>query len=88
MFPVALLPFWIHPAAYVLGPTWGIDAIRLATSQEYASQSFWAGMNWNTAIVLDLTIMLVITVGYAALAAVLFKMVETRSRTNGTLVEA
>jgi ABC-2 type transport system permease protein len=88
MFPVALLPFWIHPAAYVLGPTWGIDAIRLATSQEYASQTFWAGMGWNTAILLDLTIMLVITVGYVALATVLFKMVETRSRVHGTLVEA
>jgi ABC-2 type transport system permease protein len=88
MFPVALLPFWIHPAAYVLGPTWGIDAIRLATSQEYASQTFWTGMSWNTAIILDLTIMLAITVGYVALATVLFKMVETRSRVHGTLVEA
>lgn len=88
MFPVALLPFWIHPAAYVLGPTWGIDAIRLATSQEYASQTFWTGMNWNTAILLDLTIMSLITLGCAALATVLFKMVETRARTQGTLVEA
>ena len=88
MFPVALLLFWVHPAAYVLGPTWGIDAIRLATSQEYASQTFWIGMSSNTAIFLDLTIMSLITIGYAALATVLFKMVETRARTQGTLVEA
>jgi ABC-2 type transport system permease protein len=88
MFPIALLPFWVHPAAYILGPTWGVDAIRLATSQEYASQSFWAGMNVNVAIALDLTVMLLITLAYAVLAAVLFKAVEKRARVKGTLVEA
>jgi len=88
MFPIALLPFWIHPAAYVLGPTWGVDAIRLATSSEYASQSFWTGMNVNVAIFLDLTVMLLITLVYAAMAAVLFKVVEKRARIKGTLVEA
>jgi IMP dehydrogenase len=30
--------------------SWGVDAIRLATSSEYASQSFWAGMNVNMGI--------------------------------------
>lgn len=88
MFPIALLPFWVHPAAYVLGPTWGVDAIRLATSSEYASQSFWMGMNVNVAIFLDLTVMLLITLAYAAMAAVLFKVVEKRARIKGTLVEA
>lgn len=88
MFPIALLPFWVHPAAYVLGPTWGVDAIRLATSSEYASQSFWTGMNVNVAIFLDLTVMLLITLAYAAMAAVLFKVVEKRARIKGTLVEA
>ncbi len=88
MFPIALLPFWIHPAAYVLGPTWGVDAIRLATSSEYASQSFWAGMNVNVAIFLDLTIMLLITLAYAVMAVVLFKVVEKIARTKGALAEA
>ncbi len=88
MFPIALLPFWIHPAAYVLGPTWGVDAIRLSTSQDYVSHTFWKGVNANTAIFLDLTVMLLITLAYAFLAAVLFKMVEKRARTTGTLVEA
>jgi ABC-2 type transport system permease protein len=88
MFPIALLPFWVHPAAYILGPTWGVDAIRLATSQQYASQSFWAGMNVNVAIALDLTVMLLITLAYAIIAAVLFKAVEKRARVKGTLAEA
>ena len=88
MFPIALLPFLIQPAAYVLGPTWGIDAIRLATSQGYASQTFWTGMNANMAMALDLTMMVLITLAYAAIAVVLFKAVERRARTKGTLVEA
>lgn len=88
MFPIALLPFWVHPAAYVLGPTWGIDAIRLAASQEYASRTIWVGMNATAAIVLDLTVMLLITLAYAAIATVLFKMVEKRARIDGTLVKA
>jgi len=88
MFPIALLPFWIHPAAYILGPTWGVDAIRLATSQDYATDSFWKGVNANVAMVLDLAVMIVITLIYAAVAVVLFKMVEKRARTTGTLVEA
>jgi ABC-2 type transport system permease protein len=88
MFPIALLPFWSHPFAYILGPTWGIDAIRLTTSQQYASQTFWAGMGTSSALFLDLTVMILITAAYVAIATVLFKMVETRARTMGTLVEA
>jgi len=74
--------------AYILGPTWGIDAIRLATSQQYTSKSFWVGMGTTSAMVLDLTVMMLITVAYVAIATALFKMVETRARRNGTLVEA
>jgi ABC-2 type transport system permease protein len=88
MFPIALLPFWIHPAAYVLGPTWGIDAIRLATSADYVSQSFWAGLSPNIAIFLDLTIMILITLAYVLIATVMFKLVEKRARITGTMVEA
>jgi len=88
MFPVALLPFWVHPLAYVLGPTWGVDAIRLATSSEYASQTFWTGLSPNLAIALDLAVMIGVTIIYVGAAAVLFKLVEKRVRTLGTLVQA
>jgi ABC-2 type transport system permease protein len=88
MFPIALLPFWIHPAAYILGPTWGVDAIRLATSADYVSQSFWVGMTPSVAMFLDLTIMMLITLAYILIAAVLFKLVEKRARITGTLVQA
>jgi ABC-2 type transport system permease protein len=88
MFPVALLPFWTQPAAYILGPTWGIDAIRLTASRDYLTQTFWVGMDANTAILLDLGIMIAISLVYAAMAAALFKAVEKKARTSGSLVEA
>ncbi|UCE96485.1 MAG: ABC transporter permease, partial [Candidatus Bathyarchaeota archaeon] len=54
MFPVALLPFWVHPASYILGPTWGIEAIRIAAAQPHIPLIFW----------LDIGMMVLITIGY------------------------
>jgi len=78
MFPIALLPFFVHPASYILGPTWGIDAIRIAAGQEGHLLGFWPNM----------AIMVSITLLYVAIAAILFKLVEKKARRDGTLVEA
>jgi ABC-2 type transport system permease protein len=78
MFPIALLPFWTHPVSYILGPTWGIDAIREAASVEHVSLMYWV----------DMGVMIVISLAYIALSALLFKKVEDRVRKNGTLIEA
>ena len=78
MFPIGLLPFWIHPASYILGPTWGIEAIRIAAGQENVILTFW----------INVGVMLLITLAYVAIAAFLFKKVETKSRRDGTLVQA
>ncbi len=78
MFPIALLPFWVHPASYVLGPTWGIEAIRTATAEASVPLEFW----------LDVGVMLAITGAYVAIAMILFKKVEEKSRRDGTLVQA
>jgi ABC-2 type transport system permease protein len=78
MFPIALLPFWTHPVAYLLGPTWGIEAIRAAAGEANISAAFW----------LDIIMMILITTGYVVLAVYLFKKVETKSRRDGTLVQA
>ncbi|MGD8507016.1 MAG: ABC transporter permease [Candidatus Bathyarchaeota archaeon] len=78
MFPITLLPFWIHPASYILGPTWGIEAIRIAAGQESVSNAFWVNVG----------VMLLITLAYVAIAAFLFKKVETKSRRDGTLGQA
>ncbi len=78
MFPIGLLPFWVHPASYILGPTWGIEAIRIAAGQENVSLTFW----------INVSVMLLITLAYVAIAAFLFKKVETKSRRDGTLGQA
>jgi len=78
MFPIALLPFWTHPASYILGPTWGIEATRIAAGQADVSLIFW----------INIGVMLVITSAYVAVSAYLFKLVETKSRRDGTLVQA
>jgi len=78
MFPVMLLPFWVHPASYILGPTWGIDAIRIAAGQKGYLFDFWSNIG----------IMVLITLVYVAIATFLFKLVERKVRRDGTLVEA
>ena len=92
MFPITLFAPMFWPAAYVLGPSWGVDAIRLATSQEYVHYTIWnqlwTGISASNAIILDLTVMVLITLTYAALAIILFKVMEKKARTQGTLVEA
>jgi low temperature requirement protein LtrA len=78
--------------AFILGPTWGIDAIRIAAGQESASLTFWLDLvgqrNGFLAFWLDIGVMLLITLAYVGIAIVLFKKVETKSRRDGTLVEA
>ncbi|MEM3404349.1 MAG: ABC transporter permease [Nitrososphaeria archaeon] len=78
MFPIALLPFWIHPAAYVLGPTWGIEAVRIATAQSSVSIDYWY----------NICVMLIITMVYVIVSMFLFKAVERKSRIEGALVQA
>ncbi len=78
MFPIALLPFWTHPVSYILGPTWGIEAIRMAAGQEGVFLDFWG----------NICVMSIITLLYVMIAMLLFRKVETKSRRDGTLVEA
>lgn len=79
MFPVSLLPYATLPFAYILAPTWGIEAIRLSAISGYSGLpvGYWE----------DLLIMGVETVMYLALAFVLFKKVEAYAKRNGTLEE-
>lgn len=91
MFPIALLPFWVHPASYLLGPSWGIDAIRIAAGQANVSLTIWQNFgltDLNAVFWLNIGVMLLITVAYVAVAAFLFKLVETKSRRDGSLEQA
>lgn len=75
MFPIALLPFWTHPFALSLAPTWGIEALRYASSHSELAITFWS----NIAVVTAMSI------AYVLIASLLFKKVEIRARMQGTM---
>jgi len=78
MFPIWILPFWSQPISYILGPKWGADAIRDAAAVENVSLTFW----------INIGVMILITLGYIAIAAFLFKKVGDKVRRDGSLMEA
>jgi len=79
MFPVSILPYLALPFAYILAPTWGIEAIRLSALPNYTGLAvgYWE----------DLLFMAAETMIYLAVAFVLFKRVEAYAKRNGTLEE-
>lgn len=78
MFPILVLPFWSQPVARILGPTWGIEAIRETAAVGSVSLMFW----------IDIGVMILITLGYLVIAAFLFKKVGDKVRRDGSLMEA
>lgn len=79
MFPVILLPIVYLPFAFMLAPTWGIEAIRIAALPGYVGlpTTYWQ----------DMVIMVTETLAYLGLAFFLFKRVEAYAKRNGTLEE-
>jgi ABC-2 type transport system permease protein len=79
MFPVGLLPFIAQPISFIIGPTWGIEAIRRSAISGYMGipTGYWA----------DMLIMGIETAIYFALCFVLFNRVEALAKRNGTLEE-
>jgi ABC-2 type transport system permease protein len=79
MFPVILLPLVVQPISFAIGPTWGIDAIRVAALPGYTGigTGYW----------FDLVVMLAATACYFALAFYLYVRVERLAKRNGTLEE-
>ncbi len=80
-FAVGILPIAVLPASFILGPTWGIEAIkRAAVGIAYPNllpTGYWT----------DLLIMIAATAGYFALSFVLFQKVEEVAKRNGTIDE-
>ena len=79
MFPVILLPVVYLPFAFMLAPTWGIEAIRLAALPGYVGlpTTYWE----------DMVVMVLETFAYLGLAFFLFKRVEAYAKRMGTLEE-
>jgi ABC-type polysaccharide/polyol phosphate export permease len=82
-FAVALLPFFALPISYILGPTWGIEAIkRAAVGAAYPYGHLLPTGYWT-----DIVFMLIATLAYFLLSFVLFKRVEVIAKKNGTIDE-
>ncbi|MDG6916205.1 MAG: ABC transporter permease [Nitrososphaerota archaeon] len=79
MFPIILLPIVYLPFAFMLAPTWGIEAIRIAALPGYVGlpTTYWE----------DMVIMAAETFAYLGLAFFLFKRVEAYAKRIGTLEE-
>jgi ABC-2 type transport system permease protein len=79
MFPIILLPVIYLPFAFMLAPTWGIEAIRLAALPGYSGlpTTYWE----------DMAIMVSEMFAYLGLAFFLFKRVEAYAKRMGTLEE-
>jgi ABC-2 type transport system permease protein len=71
LVPLSLLPGWTHPIAWVLGPTWGVRAIRGAAL---------GGTPWP-----DIGMTLALGAVYLALGALFLRYFETAARKHATL---
>lgn len=69
--PLSLLPGWTHPLAYILAPTWGVEALRTAALGGNA----WIPLLWCA----------VASLCYTGLGVVLVRNVERLSRRHATL---
>ena len=82
-FAVALLPFFALPISYILGPTWGIEAIKRAA----VGAAYPYGHLLPTGYWLDIAFMVIATLCYFGLSFFLFERVEAIAKRNGTIDE-
>ena len=82
-FAVALLPFFALPISYMLGPTWGIEAIKRAA----VGVAYPYGNLLPTGYWLDIAFMVIATLCYFGLSFFLFERVEAIAKRNGTIDE-
>jgi ABC-2 type transport system permease protein len=71
LVPLSLLPSWLHPVAWVLAPTWGLEAIR-ATAE---GRSAWGALGLCAAL----------TVVYGALGSVVSGWLVDSARRDAKL---
>jgi ABC-2 type transport system permease protein len=72
VIPIAILPVWVGPVAWVFAPTWGMNALRAA--------ALGGSSPWD-----DVAMCLVLTVVYGALGALLLRVFLGSARRRGTL---
>lgn len=79
MIPITALPRWSQYISYALAPSWGIDAMKLASVEGYTSMT---GMSVWT----DMLIMICISFVYFLIARSLLGTVERNIRETGSAI--
>jgi len=78
MFPIAILPSWVRPISYILAPTWGIKALKMAAFDSlFSSWCFIKTLLW----------LLILSVVYLLFSTQIFKKIEDKIREEAKLVE-
>ena len=72
LIPIAVLPAWVEPVAWVFAPTWGMNALRDA--------ALGGSSPWD-----DVAMCVALTVVYGALGALLLRVFLRSARRRGTL---
>ena len=77
MFPLALLPEWTLSFSYILAPSWGVDALRIASLDGYQT----TGLGY----IGDILMIVVLCSFYLLIAIHLYRRMEKRALIAGTL---
>jgi ABC-2 type transport system permease protein len=72
LIPVAVLPRWLQPVSWLLGPTWGMRALRHAT--------LGTGSPWT-----DIGMCAALTLVYLLIGALMLRLFLRAARVNATL---
>lgn len=74
MFPLSMVPIFMHPISYLLVPTWAVKLFRLAI--------YNGEMKEKIMLLLGLSVLVII---YAVVCRALYKKIEYRVRVSATL---
>lgn len=77
VYPITMLPTWVHVISYALSPTWGSEAIRTSVRLPWLPPDYFS----------NLLYVLIATAAYMAISWYLFKLFERRVREKGELGE-
>ena len=75
LFPVLLLPIWTLPISYVLSPYWAANALHWTSS----------GGGTTEQLALSWVMMIILSVVYLIIAALVFRIVVRKARVDATL---
>jgi ABC-2 type transport system permease protein len=78
MIPLTMLPEWSWPISFALPPSWGVDALQLSGGITSTNP---AGLGYLG----DIAVLIALTAVFLLAALALFKRMDSKARTSGSL---